>query len=82
MNITIENILKVVDINHAGLESEFLTWLRDDVDETYTDKAMKEHLYNPDDFDEMEVPTEFTEVIGVLQTICRENESGYFRIIK
>lgn len=82
MSIQVDNILKVVDISSKCVTEEFIKWLKECVNETYKDQALTEHLYNPDDFNEMEeVPGIHSETISGIQILCKENEAGYFRII-
>lgn len=76
------NILKVVDIHPSELSKPFTKWLSEEMEPTYRDAKMKEHLYNPDDFqEEIDVPLELIgEAIGI-KKLCRIHEAGYFRII-
>jgi hypothetical protein len=77
MQIIAENILKVIDVPSKYVAREFIKWLDECVSETYKDQVLKEHLYNPDDFDEMEeVPGRHAGTIAQLQQLCRENEAG------
>jgi len=82
-----ENILKIGDIENSELSTELLNFLQTEVQHTYTDNVLKEHIYNIDDIlDGIEgggyTPSVTVESqLNELKTLCDSNDCGYFRII-
>ncbi len=83
----IDSVLKVADIQSHQLSPSLVKYLKEDVQETYTDRVLNEHIYNIED-----VHNEYGEkedcdpdVLGELETIlkiCNRYKAAYFRIIQ
>ncbi|HYD91703.1 MAG TPA: hypothetical protein VEA37_09490 [Flavobacterium sp.] len=85
MDIKISNILKVVDVHRDQLYQEVLLWLAANVEPTYKDQVLKEHIYGSEILEELEqgaiVPPMVKDTLESISQLCRDNEAGYFRII-
>lgn len=80
----VENILKVIDISNCEFDAKFLSWFWGYAQYTYKDtgKYTNEHLYNPDDFEELtDVPKEYSSILEEMKELCKINDAGYIRII-
>lgn len=80
-----DSILKIVDISHNQVSKELLNYLKTEVQETYTDRLLDEHIYNPEDiFDELQMQDGDQDILNEMEVIlgmCSKYKSGYFRII-
>lgn len=83
--IKVTNLLKVVDIDQKELFGNFIAWLNQNVEPTYKDQLLKEHIYGSEILEEIEkdsvVPPMCKQYLIEIGELCRENEAGYFRII-
>lgn len=95
--LTPVNILKVLDLSIHQIDQatkgkgDFREWLRQSLEPPYSDtvssSGSKEHLYNITDItdeDDEQKPTgweNFKEIIEAIETLCRQHEAPYFRIV-
>lgn len=81
------NILKIVDIESTQLFPEFITWLTSEIDPTYRDSELKEHIYNHENIIENQEDAEtsiapmFESQLTEIGKLIRKHKAAYFRII-
>lgn len=82
----LENILKIADIENRQLSTETLAFLQNEVQHTYADQVLKEHIYNSGDIldgidgGDYSVPAEVEAQLREIHELCGKNECGYFRV--
>lgn len=84
--ITIDSILKVVDIMHSQLEPGTLEYFKKEAQETYTDRILREHIYNVQSlYDELtDIPESDIDILNDLESIIvllNKRNAEYLRII-
>ena len=82
-----ENILKIGDIENSQLSTELLNFLQNQVQHTYSDNILKEHIYNIGDIldglDEggYNTPEHVAGELQEIKELCDLSDCGYFRVV-
>lgn len=77
--------MKVIDIDEKSLMPETVKFIENNIEPTYRDQVLKEHIYNVDSFldeidEESEPSKKVMEQLEAINKILADNEAGYLRI--
>jgi hypothetical protein len=86
LKIKADNVLRIVDVHHNQLSSGLIQYLKQECQETYTDRVLNEHIYNMDDiFYEYREQTDYDrDILNEMESLIvlqHRKKAGYTRVI-
>lgn len=80
--ITVQNVLKVIDIDKGDISKATLKWLSVKSHTIYKDMSLNEDMYNvPDPLDHLSKNKVVKSEINILCRLAAKNDAGYIRLI-
>lgn len=84
--IKADNVLRVVDIHHTQLSSGLIQYLKQEAQETYTDRILNEHIYDIDNIfdcyrEDLDFDQDILNEMERLMNLQHIKKAGYTRVI-
>lgn len=83
MSKIIVSTVVIAQFDRKAISEQASKWIEETIKPEYTDNELKEHLYNPNEFDEhfFDMPEEIQEDIARVIAVCEKKRAGLFRMI-
>lgn len=82
MSKIIVSTVVIAQFDRKAISEEASNWIEKNIKPEYTDNELKEHLYNPNEFDEHpDIPETVSPYLIRIVKICFAKRAGLFRMI-
>lgn len=71
----------IAQFDRKAISEQASKWIEDNIKPEYRDMELKEHLYNPTEIEDADVPDEISTEIDRVLAVCVKKRAGLFRMI-